>query len=355
MAALLTNIPGQFNFTLRVATDAPGSRPAGEQFWIERIDDNSPGGDEFSSKFARSTLFAYVPDNADVMFDFINSVLGYSYVDGTSGSYRLKRVNPIQHPKYRNLWASRIVDSRGIQYEQRTTNAAIQSPALKDYASYDRRLCAVEFAPVRWSIKSDDDVKTGTAGEAQEWTRNVEYDANPKVYDVSITPENQQFFYQEGPPANKGFQGEINYLEVKTSLTLKWRNIPEFWVLNTRDYDFGLPTKISAAAGRVNSATWAGYPAGTLLLLEPEIDRYLSGTLYSIDGKDPKMMCDVMLPIIHFDPPNLGTYKGHNLKPWWGTETSFIYYLVTNKKSDPNAVRIYGSYDFKKIFEHWSV
>ncbi len=353
MAGLLTNIPNKFNFTLQVATDRPSNRVAGTNFWLEHVGNNSPGGDEFSSKFARSTLYAYVPDEADVMFDFINSVLGFSYVDGTT----LKRINPLQHPKYRNLWASRITDSRGIQYEQRKTTNNIAPPQLREYAGYDRRLCAVEFAPVRWKLKEDSDVKidTGSGVETREWLRNVEHDNNPKVYDVSITPENQQFFYQEGPPVDKGFQGEINYLEVKSSITLRWRNVPETFVYDTVSYDFGLATKISAAAGKVNSATWAGYPAGTLLLLEPEIDRYLSGTLYSIDGTDPKMMCDVMLPIIHFDPPNLGTYKGHNLKPWWGTETSFIYYLVTNKKANASAIRIYQSYDFKKLFEHWSV
>ncbi len=345
-------IPGEWNFAGQVAADDPAVRAS--SYWIEKIGNESPGSEEIATKFARAVIPVYVPDDANFFYDFINNVLGYSYLqdDGT-----LVRKNPIQHPRYPNLRAARITNGRGLQYESRKTSWDNATEGPTEYASYDRRLAFVEFQPPAFALYSDDDITTDD-DVIQEWQRYTICDVDPKVYNVSI--QTGTFKWAEGSAGNpngKQFPGEVNFMEVKTSFNVIWKNVPEDFVLDVVNHTLmPYPTKIIAAAGRVNSAIFDGYPIGTLLMLEPKIDRYLSGTLiYNNVIRMPVMMCDVILPIIHFDPPVYGSFKGHNTKPWWNkADNTFLYHLVSTDGSSTTTGRIYGEYDYKKIFEHWA-
>ncbi len=354
-------VPNAYDFN-QTATD-------GSSFWIEEIANISPAAEEWSAKFANCTLYAYVSDfNSQSGYDFINSVLGYAYVEADK---TLKRVNPIQHPKYPNLRATRITDSRGIVYTSRSTTPADLGGFLgpQEFAKYNRRLVAVEFAPCPYKLLDGSDIEDSD-GKQLEWYRNVVFNVEPNIYDVTI--QVGTFKYAEGAAGNPGpvgplyvqFPGEVNFLEVKTTLELVWKLVPEDYIMNTvlgeatpgTGEEFPVPTKISAAAGKVNSAIFDKKPIGTLLILEPKIDRYLSGTLRSQDNDTPVFMCDVILPIVHFDPATYGNFKGHNTKPWWNKAAgTFTYHLVSSDGSSTATARIYQEYDYKKIFEHWSV
>ncbi len=326
-------------------------------FWIEKIDNESPASNEWSTRYARSTLYAYIPDGDTALYNFTNTVLGYTY---TTADRKLKRVNPQAHPKYPALYAQKITSATGIVFESKQTGQPPppQVGALSQYAKYKRNLVSVDFAPPRYPVFEDTDPEIVPSATTGEFRRYVDYDTTSNVYDVTI--QTGQFKFADGSagaPLGKTFPGEINFFEVKTTFSLRWRLLPQDFVYNTIDYPvFPYPVKPGAASARVNSAAIWGYPAGTLLLLEPEIDRYVSGTLRNGDGRTPFFMCDVTYPIIHFDPPHYGsTYRGHNLKPWWKTgDTTITYYLVTNDGTS-TGIRIYGEYDFSKLFTHWSL
>jgi hypothetical protein len=330
----------------------------GSSFWIEQIDNESPGNLEMSSKFARATLYAYIPDDRTSFYNFINNLLGYTV---TLGNQTLHRVNPQEHPKYKGLYASKISSLEGIVYKQRDEGnpSPAQIPSgLKSYASYKRNLVAVEFTPLKYPIYEDSDPEITGSTNAGEYRRNVEYDTTTNVYDVTIPTGTFKFAQgAAGAPYGISFPGELNFLEVKTTFNLKWRGVPADYIYDTLNYAFGRPTKLSGVAGKVNSGPAFGYPVGTLLMLEPQIDRYVSPTLRSSDGRTPYFLCDVLLPIIHFDPPYYTTpptFYGHNLKPWWKPGDGTITYYLVSDSGTSSGIRIYGETDYLNIFKHWA-
>ena len=403
--------PAAYDFNLQTNGDPAlvsedGIRIGG---WIEQIDNIATGGSESSPRYAHSTLYAYIPngvytpDGQDVLYRFENAVLGWHV---TADDFQhIRRTNPIQHPRKRNLWAYKISECRGVQFQGRDTlTNAIVDVSPKSFAKYGRTLVAVEFAPSKVDMPDVEKIKRfreeDNVPEYLEQFRYTEYDLKTNIYDVSV--QTGQFTYQEGAASNpKGLnmQGELNYLEVKTSFILRWKSVPQDFVLDTVNYGMGYPWKLVNAGGKVNSKWFMGYPPGTLLCLETEIDRYVSGTLKAkqapiVPGQvsfDRNFwMCDVGLTLIHFDPPRFSEgNRGHNLKPWrkdttttpslvtpwqvwrkgWAPawaggpdpnpepEPSMLYYLVkyTTAAGVATATKIYGEYDFNKIFQHWSL
>ncbi len=346
------SVPTPYDFTQTVIQFPDGSFASNA--WIEQIGNHSPSTEETAAKFKSASLYAFVPDDPVAYYSFEVGCLGGSYVesDGT-----LKRVLPIQHPKDPKLRAIRIGGTQGLKFEGRKDGQGPTDAALAKYASYNRRLVRVDFAPPAWNIVTDAGVVVD--GVAQEWKRNVSSDPDTKIYIVS-RGNTGDFKFAEGvdnDPKGKGFQGEVNFPEVKTDLNLVWKYVPLDYLADTSKL-FPFARKVIAAAGKVNSEEFEGYAAGTLLLLEPRVDKYLSGTLrynnpVTGEAAPPYYMCDVYLPIIHFDPPSFSsTYRGHNLKPWL-KGSSFMYHLATSNGSVDGAT-LYGAYDFKKIFEFWN-
>lgn len=411
--------PGPYNFHILNANSDPAFENAdGTQFggWIEQIDNESPAGYEVSQRFAHATLYAFVPNTSDAMYRFQNAVLGW-HVTAADFSH-IKRTNPIQHPRYRNLWAYKVSEARGRRYTDRLSDISPASGgSMKGpthYASYHHTLMAVEFKPNPTGFLMPEleeiEVRNPEDDTAyyHEGYRYLEYETRTNIYDVTI--QTGQFAFQEGPnndPKSKVFPGEINFLEVKQSFTLRWRLVPEDFVCDTTNFHLGRPRKLNTAAGKVNSKPFMGYPAGTMLMLEPDLDRYASGCLraspaqaQAINGdgtirqqvERPFQMCDVIIPLIHFDPPHFSeNNRGHNLKPWrrdtttaastvlpwqvWrpefvapfmledppaeppvAPEPQMLYYLVKYTKADGTVTetKIYGEYDFNKCFQHWA-
>lgn len=375
--------------------------------WIEQIGNHSPGTDEVSPKFANSTIFGWCSSNATSRYNFDNSVVGYHWVDG---SLRLRRSLPIRHPRKPQLHAVKVFDAKGVKFQGRNT-AEITNEGITTYANYDRTQVGIEFIPLKYNVFGDDDIMGVIADDGKvtmvgppfpdnaiplEYLRYVEVDPETNIYDVSI--QTGQFVFAEGAanaPKSIKFPGELNYLEVKTTFMLTWRYVPQDFVFAPTTI-FPYAPKIPQIAGRINSREFAGFPAGTLLCLEPKIDRYQSGSLRAtkvVDNSDgtttlryvPYFYADISLPIIHFDPPHYSqNERGHNVKPWWNQSpgnaswvleqsltgafsaasqklstndpgvSSLVYYLVTSDGTT-TGVRIYGSYDYYKFFQHWSV
>lgn len=330
-------------------------------FWIEHVGNTSPQSDEVSPRYAHRTLYAYVSNDRVAMYNFENNVLGYHYVDS---SLTLRRVPPQAHPKHPSCYAIKVSQIQGVKFDGKQEElppAAQLNAGLKDAAKYKRNLVAVEFAPPKYPVYTDDDPKIlGFDDERFEYLRYLEHDQQTNVYDVVIPTGRFKFAEgTSGNPLGKVFPGEVTFYEVKTTYSLKWRLVPEDFIIDYVNYDFGYPTKINAAAGHVNATKFCGFPAGTLLLLEPEIERYVAGALRRSDGK-PMFYADVVLPIVHFDPP-LGVsagseiQKGHNNKPWWKSGDTTLHYYMVSSDGTSTGIRVYGSYEFADIFTHWSL
>lgn len=369
-------IPTSYSFDT-VVNDKPAlSSTSG---WVECVGNNSTATSEFGTRYANCSLTGWIPDGQVAFYNFVNRVLGWTI---TTSDRLLQRKLPIRHPRNPQLYATKIIDASGRVYGNKLIdsgdNAGGLEPAdpprytssfdgigITQWARYGKQQVTIEFQPARWRMLDDSQVvSTG------EYARFIDFDVKPNFYAVTIQVGN--FLWAEtatpGPTAGTvaSTVGEINYLEVKTTFALRWRLVPEDFVADTINYPYWpYYSKISRCAGRVNSTAFCGYPAGTLLILEPDIERYVSGTLYSNDlsSHKPLMYCDVMLPMVHFDPPNssgdppVSGYRGHNTKPWWaeGTGAYAKYYLMTATGNPTTGLRIYSEMDFNDIFTHWSL
>ena len=339
------------------AYDFTRTDPTSSSFWIEQIGNQSPNSDEVSPRYAKRTLYAYTSNDRVSMYAFENRCLGYHYVNS---SLELVRIPPQAHPKFPQCYATKISSIQGIKFDGKSEGIPPnwQSAGLQSTADYARNLVAVDFAPPRYAIYPDDADEIYEGITRLEYLRYVEYESKTNVYDVTIPTG--RFSFAEGDvgnPKGKAFPGEVNFFEVKTTFSLRWRLVPEDFIMDLENYGLGNPTKIAAAAGHLNATEFMGFPAGTLLLLEPEIERFVSGTLRRSD-KIPMYYSDVVLPMVHFDPP-LGAgspfQHGHNNKPWWKSGASDLKYYYTSSNGGTTGIPIYGTYEFANIFTHWSL
>lgn len=368
-------IPTTYSFTNEVNGVPALSQTSG---WVEVVGNNGTSTAEFGTRYANCSLTGWIPDGQVAFYNFVNQVLGWTM---TTSAGLLQRTLPIRHPRNPQLYATKVIDASGRVYGNKiidgTGGLEIASPprytssfegiGITQWARYGKQQVTIEFQPARWRMLTD--AQAIVDGTTREYTRFIDFDVKPNFYNVTI--QVGDFLWAEsaspGPTAlNVASVGEINYLEVKTTFALRWRQVPEDYAADTINYPYWpYFSKISRAAGRVNSAEFCGYPAGTLLILEPDIERYVSGTLYSNDlsTHKPLMYCDIMLPMVHFDPPNssgdppVSGYRGHNLKPWYaqGTGAYVKYYLVTANGNPSTGLRIYSEMDYNDIFTHWSL
>lgn len=137
-----------FNFQKKIRwLNFTGSLDPTQQLsqWQEQIGNQSPGTDTMSVRSAQSTLFAWVPNDRQSMYDFQCALLGYHFTKSTQDSvlaptpspsfvgppapslqtfsHSVGRVNPQQHPKNSMLYAKRISSINGIGFRGTSTDS----------------------------------------------------------------------------------------------------------------------------------------------------------------------------------------------------------------------------------------
>lgn len=287
-----------------------------EDDWKELAATVQPGGgDAFTIDSASAALVGIIP--ARKRRSARNFFLGYSYAD--SADYALKRVNPVYHPHYPELVCT------SARFQQRDHKAGPDADdgfwtkidsrdvgPLNYQTDYHYATATLEFGQVPCEFAEDDSLT---------WS-GLEYDRSCVIFahtrpalEVLSAETDRYITFVEGPvnnPKNKKFPGSINEFLRKTTFSIVWRNVAEAFT-----HDYGLPRKIVEAIGTVNDAEFLGFPAGTLLLQEPEFRRYQQ-PVFTAD-RQGLYANDITLPFLHFDPPpSLGApkYRGHLLFPW---------------------------------------
>lgn len=267
--------------------------------WKETIGDQQPGGGEtLSLESGTATIVATVPWNK--RRSFLRFVLGWSYAD-QGAPYRLRRENPQNHPAFPWLTASNVsfgaiaplgVDGMGTKVD------GVYSAGLPQ-AAYQKVIATVQFTDQRCFFLADS-YATSAAREAE---RNTFYDPVPSVEIISAEGLNNIAF-ANGPARGAAIPAPFGTLMSKMTKTYTWLWVPHEYVSGSDPLQF-TPTKINNCIGRVNSATFLGHPAGTLLLQAPVFTRFRF-PIQTADVFDGFFGWNIRLPLQFFDPPRGG-------------------------------------------------
>jgi hypothetical protein len=337
-----------------VPIQAPTSNFTFTQHWHLQIDNKHPGNASFTAKDGSVTEIARIDWSKS--YDAILDILGYSMVVQTSGSssgYALHRVPPIAHPYYNWMYATRISNGRGVQFNGQTVyNKANAIPSDARYSYFE---VEVTFEPLRFQPLKDGVVTS-------EYLRYTSYDYKLKSEFVEVQTGSLKFA-ESGPTttiAGKQFPGRISGLENKVDFCLTWHQVPENWIADTTTSLTGFtpfPPKIMAAVGCVNSDLFLGQSPGTLLMLPPEITRWPAPLVpRNLNGPD-LFYVDVKFNMVYFKP-ELGAsspiQQGHNNKPFVSGTSSeaFKYYMVTHDGTGGGR-KIYQTANFANCFSYW--
>lgn len=317
--------------------------------WREVIGNMSTWTDSYNTETGVATLVGHVDwaDSNEIMFN----LLGLNKTNREVK--RINRILPCRHWYYSNLYCT-SVEIQGVQFtgKQDSPLSALGSTYITEAAKFTRVQVTATFSTLPYKAREDADVAVG-----QEYKRFVQITPKPKAEFITRTAGQMRWADTAagGPTVDTAFPGEFNQLEAKTTYELKWWYVPEDYI---SDPDLELPiyTKIQAAIGTVNSATFMGVTAYKLLCLEPVIERMSVPNL--TDDNTEYFLCNVTLPMVYFSPTNVsaGTtgFHGHLVKPFFNTTAATVTYYGVRSNGSTGGLAIYPTSDFNDIFKAWN-
>ena len=301
----------------------------------------------------------------------VKDLLGYSEVHPDVPSW-MRRWLPARHP---HLPFMSCVDAQiqGIGVGQRQAGFFGDYQFPNNGAGKPNFRVTATFQTLPWNVLTEEDITNGN-GERQEWLRYVEKVDDPQL-DFLTTERGQMKFAEEatnGEDAD-GNESNIDGSNVRQGWPIRsatrhirmvWRQVPYDGIYNPDNGQ--LTPRITDGIGKVNSLDWNGYPAGTLLALEPKITQKVQPVsegqiaLGQFPG-EPVRSLDIEFVFSHFDPPYdpfSTTYppdqlteptRGHNLVPT--TLASPNYWYLVTRNGNPDGQRLYQSYDYRTFWE----
>lgn len=286
--------------------------------WKERIAAFSPAGpDVFSLDQSEAVLEGDIP--WEKRYSFVLTALGYS----TTVGYQLTRFLPIAHPWYPYLYAHSV---SVLGYKVDATDAttlkqdAIDPATTFDFTGYVKARVTIRFKQQPWEFLDDDEIDA--FAEYERYCYDVDREGSLEV--ISQTGRTMKF--AEGAPKtnNAQFPTEIGCFAYKDVINYRWMFVPKEYVCGTANPDNLAFLKIDPCVGKLNDATFLGYPKGTLLLHPPKVERFL-WPLRTSSETASAFGYHIIFPFQHFDPPDGVTpqvYFGHNNLPWGGAINS---------------------------------
>jgi hypothetical protein len=204
----------------------------------------------------------------------IKTIMGTNAVGNGA---KLNRVPPMRHPVFTWMTAARINSIKGVGRIGQDKNSGL--------GVYYRAVLAVTFVAQRYRVATN---QTTTA-EDNRW---VIKESQSSTFFVSLQGVVYTFPVVVPAPTGEIFNGVMGKRISENLYTWTWVSVPINGVMDSS----GRPTNIAAVAGRVNSATWNGFAAQTLLMDSPRI-RFkvapVSPTDMGLAGSDPPILCDV--------------------------------------------------------------
>ena len=195
----------------------------------------------------------------------------YNAATGSGTHGTISRTLPPNHPIYPQLWCNKVDKVEFYSPDQKFSPFAgnVNSPGL-NYMGWNRCRLTLHFASLDYVVLSDNELQSQFNGdESQRFVSGPYIDYN--LIGVQRQPGAGQGFQwgADAPAALAGkylTQGVTQYVATYR-VKWTWRLVPEKAVMD----QFGFAANISECFGHVNSATFKGYPAGTLLMQKPAL------------------------------------------------------------------------------------
>ena len=295
--------------------------------------------DAFSVNAADLTMNLQIP--GDKLKPALQWILGVSYMDQSSV---LRRSLPMFHPVHPWAWA-KSVKVNGQQYNG-DDNAAVVWEYQSTPAAWKKYDVQVTFEMPDYHLR-------GEESRGIDWTleyqRFVSKQLTPRVELVSINDGRMKYsanatdLWNDKPHVGEVPVARRDFAGVK----LVWHQVPLEYVQADDD---SLPTKLLQVQGKVNSATFLGQVAETLLCSEVRLNKYVSPLLTDTIG-ELYFMYDIEIDLIwtsqlDADIGKAGeTRRGHNML--LGPKTQYWY---VRDPEHANARSVYIGVDFAKIF-----
>lgn len=293
----------------------------------------------------------------------ISQILGYSK---KGNNKKISRFLPMRHPLYHWLWATKILsvhpyrpgtllqESAGVYnlnlgdntVTKYNTDAAPVNEKGTGFAAFKAARITILFTTLPYSIYEDADINplSGTAGEFIRYTtREMLPTAQFLVRPVGSLK------WVDGPSADSVVAtGSQHQMVIKTRLRWTWHQVPDIGLFDGSGSDQGgFPTYLVDIIGKVNQTSFFGYPIGTLLMEAPEfipINLPCPPAILGLNNKYPPRAWNVVVNMLHFDPPAGTTNRGHNLLP----HSNGLWYKVYN--TDDPTKSLYEEGEFQQIF-----
>lgn len=318
----------------------------------------------------------------------IQSLLGYSYREVFNASkFRIRRVLPWRHPRFEQMWCTRITSVKG--HKIKTKRAFFPNRSVTDVPSggplsdYEYGILALQFTRPRYAVLSD--IEVGWTADAvennqEEYRRFIDRFWTPTAQILSR--EGTTFKFSPGVmPAGQPFPGSVGYRLGKMKLSRKWHQVPELAIYDSsgfpRNLFFDVGAKLGTILSTVNKTTFFGCPPGTLLYLGCDITPMplpMPPRLMELVGESRYQQYDVTLHFEYFDPPRgylknpddtpgaqisefatingeaAWERRGHNLMPW--SKDGRWYPIESQATTIPLADRRpLQAYEFANLFK----
>ena len=358
---------------LMVELDAAAFDPATDIKEMFELGGTQPGGgDTFSLEAAEATLVFLIDWRKARAFT--RWCLGLSYAD-SGYPYRLRRENPKYHPRYPKLTAQTVhFSSVGPKANDELSGAPVEdlpnypavfflSGELTKTAYYDSVFATVRYVRRDYDFLPDYIIapENEEADPADELDRNAIITPSPLVELLTAEGGKSQLKWSEGTGGDQPLADDVinNTFAVRVSkvrLLLDWYSVPEQYLSND-PYMF-FPRKIFDSVGKVNSTTFLGRPAGTLLMDAPKMQRF-QYPVSTFDGLGGFFGWNLQIPFTFWNP-TLGIpdtnpaddtkARGHRTLP--SSKDNKFYGAKREVTTDPLTQWLLEEADLNAVLEH---
>lgn len=293
---------------------------------LEIMADEQPGGGDTVGLEASEATLVYIIDWRKQR-SFARFMLGFSYADKET-PYKLHRENPQQHPTKGTLTALTInFSSQAPKANTEDGVPGTDNPAfpngVPNYPAiypgekisktgyYEKCWATVRFVQQMWTFRPDERIATHT----DEIWRNCYFDPVPNVDLLQAEGGTSQLKWSEGrtptggstspgSPATAPISGTVIGNQFATQVakvvyTLNWMWVAEAYLSN--DPLLFFPVNLFSRNTYVNSVPFAGRPAGTMLMLAPQLQRFRF-PIATYDGLNPFYGWNIKIPFVYFNP-----------------------------------------------------
>lgn len=329
--------PGRFN---------PFDTSVFQWYWDDTAPDEDTFGPEHGVAHASGLL-----KNRDALFDALAFFVGFSTLDTTGGQvnqFTVKRHNPAVYPRWPMMRCSQV-SIKGVQYDG--TPTVLRTP----YANGQPRLPLTQYKMYRFDCAFEQP-QIDYLEDSQvtsEWDRCRTTDNADENEVVTVDGG----FYRIHAPSDPTINNLPNTLAgpsmkvyvQRSGLIIKVFGLPADFVLN----QYGLPVHFMDAKGKVNSTTFLGLPAGTMLLQNYDVPKKAQ----PVATADVSALQFGVTVTMHFgftnptatDPAE--TLKGWQLWPVRGVTGSQGWYAALGESDNKP---IYDTYDMNRLLQYWA-